>query len=120
MSICDASSSWSGYQYQGKITIYIALQLINKYVKNPSSMDIRKYFIEVEHSEDLAVKKGEKYISFHQVKARKNDIYMNNYLEAIDKLYEEKIKNPDADIFMHTIVDIKDWSEKKVQRFIYI
>ncbi|OSA72491.1 hypothetical protein B2H86_16475 [Clostridium botulinum] len=113
MSICDASSSWSGYQYQGKITIYIALQLINKYVKNPSNMDIRKYFIEVEHSEDLAVKKGEEYISFHQVKARKNDIYMNNYLEAIDKLYEEKIKNPDADIFMHTIVNIKDWSEEK-------
>lgn len=113
MSIYDASSSWSGYQYQGKITIYIALQLINEYVKNPIDMDIGKYFIEVEHREDLAIKKEDDYISFHQVKARKYDIYMNNYLEAIDKLYDEKIKNPNANIFLHTIVNIKDWSEEK-------
>ncbi|EKQ55881.1 MULTISPECIES: ABC-three component system protein [unclassified Clostridium] len=113
MSVCDASSSWSGYQYQGKITIYIALQLINKCVKNPSGMNVGKYFIEVEHREDLAIKKENEYISFHQVKARKSDIYMNNYLEAIDKLYDEKIKSPNADIFLHTIVNIKDWSEEK-------
>lgn len=113
MSICDASSSWSGYQYQGKITIYITLQLINRYVNNPSSMEIEKYFIEVENREDLAIKKEDEYISFHQVKARKNDIYMSTYLEAIDKLYEEKAKNSSADIFLHTIVNIKDWSEEK-------
>ncbi len=113
MSIYDASSSWSGYQYQGKITIYIALQLINKCVKNPNGIDIGKYFIEVEHREDLAIKKEDEYISFHQVKARKSDIYMNNYLEAIDKLYNEKIKNPNAHVFLHTIVNIKDWSEEK-------
>ncbi|MBE6052652.1 MAG: hypothetical protein E7212_01870 [Clostridium sartagoforme] len=113
MSVCDASSSWSGYQYQGKITIYIALQLINQCVKNPTGMNVGKYFIEVEHREDLAIKKENEYISFHQVKARKYDIYMNNYLEAIDKLYDEKIKSPNADIFLHTIVNIKDWSEEK-------
>lgn len=113
MSVCDASSSWSGYQYQGKITIYIALQLINKCVKNPTGMNVGKYFIEVEHREDLAIKKENEYISFHQVKARKSDIYMNNYLEAIEKLYDEKIKSPNADIFLHTIVNIKDWSEEK-------
>lgn len=116
MSIYDASSSWSGYQYQGKITIYIALQLINQCVRNPDSMDIRKYFIEVEHREDLAIKKENEYISFHQVKARKSDIYMNNYLEAIDKLYSEKKKSPEADIFLHTIVNIKDWSEEKYKQ----
>ncbi|WP_026882464.1 ABC-three component system protein [Clostridium akagii] len=113
MSVCDASSSWSGYQYQGKITIYIALQLINKCVKNPIGMDIGKYFIEVECREDLAIKKEDEYISFHQVKARKYDIYMNNYLEAIEKLYDEKIKSPNADIFLHTVVNIKDWGEEK-------
>lgn len=116
MSIYDASSSWSGYQYQGKITIYIALQLINECVRNPASMDIRKYFIEVEHREDLAIKKENDYISFHQVKARKSDIYMNNYLEAIDKLYSEKMKSPDSDIFLHTIVNIKDWSEEQYKK----
>lgn len=113
MSVCDASSSWSGYQYQGKITIYIALQLINKCVENPINMDIEKYFIEVEYREDLAIKKEDRYLSFHQVKARKYDKYMSNYLEAIEKLYEEKAKNPNADIFLHTIVNIKDWSEEK-------
>ena len=76
-------------------------------------MNVGKYFIEVEHREDLAIKKENKYISFHQVKARKSDIYMNNYLEAIEKLYDEKIKSPNADIFLHTIVNIKDWSEEK-------
>ncbi|NFG24694.1 hypothetical protein FDB53_16855 [Clostridium botulinum] len=116
MSIYDASSSWSGYQYQGKITIYIALQLINECIRNSASMDIRKYFIEVEHREDLAIKKDNEYISFHQVKARKSDVYMNNYLEAIDKLYSEKMKSPDADIFLHTIVKIKDWSEEKYKK----
>ena len=109
MSIFDASSSWSGYQYQGKITIYIALKLINNFIKE----DIEKYFIEVEHSEDLAIKKNNNYISFHQVKARKNDKYMSSYLEAIEKLYEEKLRHPNADVFLHTIVNIEDWGEDK-------
>ena len=109
MSIFDASSSWSGYQYQGKITIYIALKLINNFIKE----DIEKYFIEVEHSEDLAIKKNNNYISFHQVKARKNDKYMSSYLEAIEKLYEEKLRHPSADVFLHTIVNIEDWGEDK-------
>lgn len=109
MSIYDASSSWSGYQYQGKITIYIALKLLNSINIDESG----KYYIEIEHREDLAIKNECEYLSFHQVKARKNDINMSNYLEAIDKLYEEKKRNPKADIFLHTIVDIKDWGEEK-------
>lgn len=111
MSLYDASSSWSGYQYQGKVTIYIALKLINEFIKNKE--ELKEYCIEVERREDLAIKKGEKYISFHQVKARKGDIYMNDYLEAIDKLLIEKDKNPTSNIYLHTIVAIKDWSEEK-------
>lgn len=116
MSEYDASSSWSGYQYQGKVTIYISLKLINKLCNNSPKDEINKYFIEVEHKEDLAIKKGQDYISFHQVKARKDDIYMNNYLEAIEKLYEEKEKSPGSKLFLHTIVNIKDWGEDKYKQ----
>lgn len=67
----DASSNWSGFNYQGKVAIYIALYLIN----NPKHADKTEtegwdlYSLEIEGLEDFSILKKGEYISIHQVKA---------------------------------------------------
>lgn len=67
----DASSNWSGFNYQGKVAIYIALYLIN----NPKHADKTEtegwdlYSLEIEGLEDFSILKKGEYVSIHQVKA---------------------------------------------------
>lgn len=113
MSTADASSSWSGYQYQGKVSLFIVLKLINEFIDDNKSEQISLYSIEIENKEDFAIKKKDEYISFHQVKAKLNDIYLNDYIEPIIKMYEEKDKCKNYEVYLHTCAEIKDWSLEK-------
>lgn len=67
----DASSNWSGFNYQGKVAIYTVLYLIN----NPDEAyktetdDWYLYSLEIEGLEDFSILKNGEYISIHQVKA---------------------------------------------------
>lgn len=67
----DASSKWSGFNYQGKVAIYTVLYLIN----HPEEADKKEtedwglYSLEIEGLEDFSILKNNQYISIHQVKA---------------------------------------------------
>lgn len=67
----DASSKWSGFNYQGKVAIYTVLYLINNpedaYKTETEGWDL--YSLEIEGLEDFSILKDGKYISIHQVKA---------------------------------------------------
>lgn len=110
MSICDASSSWSGYQYQGKVSIYIVLKMINDFIVTAEYEKYKNYSIEVEHREDFSIKCNGEYESIHQVKARMDDVTINPYLEAMGKLNKEKNESPNLTLYLHTICGIKDWN----------
>lgn len=74
----DASPSWNGYNHQGKVGIYVALEMMNHIPKE----DINKYELELEWFEDFSIKKDGKYESIHQVKTYSHTA-TSKYKEAI-------------------------------------
>lgn len=75
--IFDASSSWNGYNHQGKLAIWFALQQIESLYNTTLSIEDNKaimedYFLEIEYLEDFSIGKfvngKEEYITVHQVK----------------------------------------------------
>lgn len=75
--IFDASSSWNGYNHQGKLAIWFALQQIESLYNTTLSIENNKtimddYFLEIEYLEDFSIGRfvngKEEYITVHQVK----------------------------------------------------
>src|SRR5690625_2524176 len=82
----SAIPSWSGYNYQGKVAIYCALDFINKNNRE----NYTPYTLELEWYEDFAIKKNDTYISIHQVKSYKKKT-MSEYKDAIWNLLGKSI-----------------------------
>lgn len=110
--IYDATSSWSGYQYQGKIAIYYAIKLLNDLTED----EVDKYSLEIEYMEDFSIKKSKSYISYHQVKAKTNATTMNSHLEAILKFYS----NNNAKSYLHVIKKINNWSKENLNSLLKV
>lgn len=108
MATHDATSSWSGYQYQGKVSLFVFLRIVNELIVDGKVEEINKYRLEIEHLEDFAIKREENYISAHQVKAKTSANTINGYIEAIDNLYNNQ---NGIDNYLHTIKEINNWSE---------
>lgn len=89
LDFIDASHSWHGYTYQGKIALLVALQTINSLYANKSPLDINDYYLELEWLEDFSIIKKENdnyyYESIHQVKAKANTS-LNDYADALETL----------------------------------
>ena len=107
----DASSSWNGYMYQGKVDLLVALKKINE------STDIEKYWLELEGIEDFSIGFEESYESVHQVKNRQ-DKAIKDYREALSNIVKRIKDYPDISSgYLHTKNEIKvdDW-EKEIQK----
>lgn len=63
----SAITSWENYEYQGHISLYIALKSILDLLQKGES--ILDYDLQIEGEEDFSIRKKSKYISLHQVKA---------------------------------------------------
>ncbi|MEZ9526687.1 hypothetical protein AB4243_21265, partial [Enterovibrio norvegicus] len=102
----DATPSWNGYNYQGKIGLYVCLENILTEAKNsidtPSfSLFLDEHHIEYEWIEDFSIKKNDKYLSLHQVKNKQENKF-NDHIEAIATiLYRKGGVLPDSDIFKY-------------------
>ncbi len=91
----DATNSWSGYNYQGKIALYYGIRKINELITIGKACDIEKYAIEIEWKEDFSIVYIEDeqrvYQSIHQVKAKENtNIY--DY-EDVQRAFDESVNN---------------------------
>ncbi|WP_342602824.1 ABC-three component system protein [Peribacillus sp. FSL E2-0159] len=80
----NAASSWSGYDYQGKVAIYWVLYLINKMDLNDNN--ITDFSLEIEHLEDFTIKYTGNPHSIHQVKSYQDKTTISAYKEAILEL----------------------------------
>ena len=99
----DACCSWNGYNHQGKLALFYAVQEITSLIHNdPSDTEdrekLKSYFLEIEYMEDFAVGKldeegNAEYISVHQVKDRK-DTALSVYKSAIQGLAKHLIDEP--------------------------
>lgn len=107
----DASASWNGYMYQGKVALLVALKKINEVT------DVAGFWLESEGIEDFSIGKGEKYISVHQVKNRK-DNRIEDYREALSNIVKRIKDYPDiVNGYLHTKNEIMvdDW-EKEIKK----
>lgn len=86
----DATNSWSGYNYQGKIALFVMLKKINELISTGKLDEIKKYSIELEWLEDFSIlykgDDGVRYKTIHQVKA-KDKHNIADYEDALVKLY---------------------------------
>lgn len=94
----DASPSWSGFNYQGKVALYYALQLINA---EPVEADFSSYSLMLESTEDFEILCDGEPISFHQVKAYNSSAY-SSYADALLGITLELHKKPGVIGRIHT------------------
>jgi hypothetical protein len=99
----DASSTWSGYLYQGEIALYVALYYINHpAILGCNAQDIgSRAGIEIEWLEDFSIKVDREYFSVHQVKAKKEDS-IGSYKSALWKLIHKLERGYGNNAYLHT------------------
>jgi len=78
----DASATWSGFNYQGKVALYHTLTLIRQKLHENEDFDFPGYLLILESHEDFDIKGPDGFISFHQVKAM-NQTAFNKYEDAL-------------------------------------
>lgn len=76
----DATHSWNGYSYQGKIALIVILDLIINKIKNKESLE--PYKLEFERLEDFSILKDDKHVQIHQVKSYGTES-LSRYKDAI-------------------------------------
>lgn len=102
----DATPSWNGYNYQGKVGLYVCLVNILNEARAGVDLPTFEYFLEVHHIEyewieDFSIKKDDDYLSLHQVK-HKGENKFNDHVEAVVTILFRKNKVlPDTDIFKY-------------------
>ncbi|MBM7868124.1 hypothetical protein GTO89_15045 [Heliobacterium gestii] len=116
----DASPTWSGYVYQGKVAIYHMLKVICErlekgekcpieYSKDQSSnklAECHNYLMELEKVEDFSIKdKFQNYLTLHQVKAYKTQ-EISHYRKAILKLVQNTNSFSNSKGYLHLIKEV--------------
>lgn len=117
----DAIPSWSGFNFQGFVTILRVMQLIN----DTSDENMGLFEVEIEKYEDFVIYKNEIAEEIYQVKAYVADKDVSVYADALEKLllHKEQLKNPKAKCYIATAADIGNWSTSKynetIERYSY-
>lgn len=78
----DASATWSGFNYQGKVALYHTLKLIIDELLLNVNFDFSDYQLILENNEDFDIRGPDGFISFHQVKAI-NETAFSTYENAL-------------------------------------
>ena len=86
----NAITSWENYEYQGHIALYIALK--NIYDLLQKGISISGYDLQIEGEEDFSIRKNNKYISIHQVKAGAVNLEPNDKFSFIIGILQNKAK----------------------------
>lgn len=117
----DATNSWNGYNHQGKIALWYAINQIIELWDPAKSTDenkngLRVYYLELEYLEDFSVfhedADNKKYLTIHQVKSME-DTSINAYQEAILNLVVKLINYPSVEhAYLHVtkMLDLGDKS----------
>ena len=90
----DATPTWSGFIYQGRIAVYLAIKTMIELRNEGKILEIDKYTIEMEKCEDIAIvykdeNGNRKYSSIHQVK-NENKHTLSEYKKPLIQLMLEK------------------------------
>lgn len=107
----DAIPSWSGFNFQGFVTILRTLQLMNEKMRT----DYENFSVELERYEDFIIYEGEDAKELFQVKAYAAEMKVAIYVEAIQKLilHRNQVESPDATCYIATAERIIGWDESE-------
>ncbi|WEI92481.1 ABC-three component system protein [Enterococcus casseliflavus] len=110
----DASFSWNGYNYQGKVGLLVALKKIEEL--RAKEEDLGDYYLELEWLEDFSIKKNNDYITIHQVKTY-NSTTISTYKDAIWALLAKILEFTDIEkAYLHSTSSLiipEDFLEKQ-------
>ena len=67
----NATSSWSGYNHQGKVGIFLALTELRKLVEKEEDYSSYELILEKNGGEDVEIFQAQTVVSRHQVKSQK-------------------------------------------------
>ncbi|VTS43881.1 ABC-three component system protein [Streptococcus gordonii] len=111
----NATSSWSGYNHQGKVGIYLALTELKELIGKGSPYKDYKLILERNGGEDVEICQSTQVISRHQVKAKKKGRYPNDYrnVRSINSKkcpsgYQISGTTKDSR-FLHVICEVQGW-----------
>lgn len=123
----SAIPSWEGFEYQGHISLYVAIKeifnIINNSEINKITPLLEEYILLIESIEDFAIKKKDRYLSIHQVKSGDSSLKPNDKFCFIISLLQYEVekgyyhiapnsKQLDIDFTETTIKIIKSYLEK--------
>lgn len=124
--IFDASSSWNGYNHQGKLAIWFALQQIESLYNTTISIEDNKsimdnYFLEIEYLEDFSIGRfvngKEEYITVHQVKNHDKAAASDYDSAFLGLAYHVKCMDSLQKAYLHTTKQV-NLNEKTVEEYI--
>jgi hypothetical protein len=99
----DATPTWNGFNYQGKIALYVVLDKLIE-LNNVGVVD---YSLELEWFEDFTIKKNNEYITIHQVKNYDND-NLGDYKNALSSLLVKTLQLVTNDELKYSITKHND------------
>lgn len=88
----NATSSWSGYNHQGKVGIFLALKELSELLQKDEDFCNYSVQFEKEDGEDIDIVQGDIVISRHQVKAKTKGKYPNDYVDVLIGI-KKKVEN---------------------------
>lgn len=112
----DATPSWNGFNYQGRVGLYVCLKNIRRMVDiHPIGSEcfndfLNSHSIEYEWIEDFSIKNGRDYVSLHQVK-HKAGTNFSEHISAIVTILNRKIGRLSETDFVKYISLVIDYND---------
>jgi len=103
----DAIPTWSGFNYQGKITLLCSLIEINNVIaKNYRTDLLDGCYVEIEKTEDFVLFLQGSVKSLYQVKAYLSTDKVSSFSEAMKKLidHRSKLNSLTAECYMYSVI----------------
>ncbi|MEG1719730.1 MAG: hypothetical protein RR306_05350 [Clostridia bacterium] len=110
----DAIPTWSGFNYQGKITLLCSLMEINKLIAKGYRQELlNDCYVEIEKTEDFVLFLQGNVKSLYQVKAYLSKDKTSSFIEAMKKLIEHRssLNALTADCYICAPRPISDWND---------
>lgn len=100
----NATSSWSGYNHQGQVGIFLALKELNELLQKDKDYNSYSVQFEKEDGEDVDIVENDMVVSRHQVKAKTTSKNLNDYSDVLTGFNIDGIGEDSR--YLHTIREV--------------